>query len=79
MNTQPLTLQDTLQSIVAHVPQMLAAIATLIVGYVVALILGANVQRLLRRAGMDARLRGWLGDEAEGETARFSTWAGKFV
>ncbi|MGC8783780.1 MAG: mechanosensitive ion channel [Armatimonadota bacterium] len=79
MNAQPATLQDTLQSIVANVPQMLAAIATLVIGYIVALVLGANVQRLLRRAGADTRLRGWLGDEAEGEAARFSTWAGKFV
>jgi len=79
MNSQPTNLQGALQSIVANVPQMLAAIATLIVGYVVALLLGASVQRLLRRTGMDARLRGWLGDEAEGDAVRFSAWAGKFV
>ena len=81
VNAQPMTLQEALQSIVANVPQMLAAIATLVVGYVVALILGANVQRLLRRAGMDTRLRGWAMKRREklrasprGLASSFTTW-----
>jgi hypothetical protein len=63
----------------ANVMSFVSALAILIVGWLVAKILGAAVRGLLRRTKIDDKIAGWIvGEGKEGETD-ISSWVGKAV
>ncbi|MER3472643.1 MAG: hypothetical protein C4335_01120 [Armatimonadota bacterium] len=80
MNSAQTTYQDVVQAIVSKVPQLLAAIAVLVLGYLFAVVMSAGVRRLLQRTNLDTRFRDWMGTEPEGQPPiSLSAWVGKFV
>lgn len=52
--------QRTLETLPAHLPSLLAALAILVFGWLLALILAAIVRGALRRTTLDNRLAAWL-------------------
>jgi hypothetical protein len=61
------------------VPSFLAAIAILIVGWLVALVISAIVRAALKRTTLDDRLAGWIAGEKEGEKVEAERWISKGV
>lgn len=60
--------QQTLETLPSYLPNLAAALAILIVGWLGAIIAGAIVRRALRRTTLDNRLAGWLvGEDIEVE------------
>jgi hypothetical protein len=55
--------QQTLETLPAYLPNLLAALAILILGWLGAIILAAIVRGALRRTTLDNRLAGWLMSE----------------
>ncbi len=60
-------LQQTLETLPAYLPNLMAALAILVFGWLAALIVGAIVRGALRRTTVDNRLAGWLGGEGGGD------------
>ncbi|KPL13039.1 hypothetical protein AMJ85_00500 [candidate division BRC1 bacterium SM23_51] len=67
------------QSVWAYVPQLLGALAILILGWLVALVVATGVRNLLRRAELDNRIAKWLRGEEEAEAADVERWVSKGV
>lgn len=61
------------------IPSFLAAIAILLVGWLVALIISAIVRAALRRTTLDDRLAGWIGGEEKGKKVEIERWVSKGV
>lgn len=66
---------------VAMVPSILGAVAVLVVGWLLALVLAALVRKLLSKTRIDDRIAYWLSGEEGGERehARSERWAGAIV
>ncbi len=60
-----------------YVPTLLAALAVLLVGWLVALLVASAVRRLLGRTQLDNRLVGWVGGDPKGGHAE--KWLGRVV
>ncbi len=65
--------------VVEYLPVALAALATLIVGWLVALILASAVRGAVRKTKAGATLASWLKGEEEGKSEDAERWAGKFT
>lgn len=76
-------LNQITQLIAAYVPNLLGAVAVLIVGWLVAVVLSAIVRGALRRTALDNRLAQWIfGGESSKEEARaleVEQWIGRGV
>lgn len=67
------------QTIGTYIPSVLAAIAVLVVGWLVALIVAAIIGGLIRRTSLDERIAGLLAeqDRPEGERVNLAGWVQK--
>lgn len=63
-----------LQDIVAYLPRLIVAIAVLIIGWIIALIVAAAVQGLLKRTNLDNRLAQSITGQRGGELPRVEKW-----
>jgi hypothetical protein len=70
-------IEQFVQSVWTYVPQLLGALAILILGWLAALAVGAGVRNLLRRTKLDNRIAKWLRDEEEAEAAHVERWVSK--
>ena len=59
--------EQTLATLPAYLPNLMAALAILVFGWIGALIVGAIVRGALRRTTLDNRLAGWLAGEGGGD------------
>ena len=59
-----------------YIPRIFSALLILIVGWIVALLLGAIVRGALKRTTLDNRLAAWLAGE-KAKTMDIEGWAGK--
>ncbi len=62
-------LDKAMPVISTYAPRILAALAILIIGWLVALAISAGVRRLLHRTGLNDRLPGWLSNGGTGNAA----------
>jgi hypothetical protein len=67
------------QLIGAYVPNLLGAIAILVVGWLVALLLAALFRGLVRKSGLDKRLALWIGGEEKADEIPVARYVGKTV
>jgi hypothetical protein len=67
------------QLIGGSIPSIIAALAILVVGWLLALIVSSLVRSGLRRTGLDDRLARWIAGEEEGKGLDTARWAGKGV
>jgi len=73
------TLREIMEPLAAYVPNLLGALAILVVGWLVALIVAAIVRGALRRTDIDNRLAAWVtGHEGE-EPPATERWISKIV
>lgn len=63
----------------AYVPNLVGALAILVIGWLVALILSAVVRRVFRRTTLDNRLARWIGGEEVAKPVEAERWIGKGV
>lgn len=69
-----------LSRLAAYVPNLLAAIAILIVGFLIARIVASVIQGLLKRTEFDNRIAGWLtGRRGEENTIPIEKWVGTAI
>ncbi len=61
------------------IPTIVAALAILIVGWLIAVVISAIVRAALRRTGLDARLAGWVAGEEKLKGIDTSQWVAKGV
>ena len=73
------TANQILASLGAYVPNFIAALAILLFGWLLALILSAIVRGGLRRTTLDERLAGWLAGDDAARGVKVEEWAGKIV
>ncbi|MEJ2557314.1 MAG: mechanosensitive ion channel [Anaerolineae bacterium] len=62
-----------------YLPSLVAAVAILVVGWLVALLISAIVRGVLRRTTLDNRIAAWAGLEEDGAKAQTETVLGKAV
>jgi hypothetical protein len=72
-------LQQIGDTIGAYIPNLLGALAILIVGWIVALIIAAIVRRALKRAGIDRRLARPAGAAEAPAGIELSTWISRII
>lgn len=73
------TLDRITQMLGGSLPGLLAAVAVLIVGWLLAFVLSAVVRRLMKRTQLDDRLAIWLGDETTAPHDTFERWIPRAV
>jgi hypothetical protein len=79
MNGQTMTFQDVWQSMIAKLPQMLAAVLILVGGYILALLIASTTRMVLRRLNIDTYVQNWLGDEGVTPRVSPSNWISRVV
>jgi len=79
MNGQTMTFQDVWQSMIAKLPQMLAAVLILVGGYILALLIASTTRMVLRRLNIDTYVQNWLGDEGVTPRVSPSNWTSRVV
>jgi len=62
-----------------YVPKLVGAVALLVVGWLVALVLSSIARRGLRRTTLDNRVASWVLGEEEGEAIEVEQWIGRGV
>ena len=72
-------LNNIAEVIGAYIPNLLGALAILIIGWLVALIVSAIVRGLLRRTALDDRAAAWVAGEGREKTVDAAEWIGKAV
>lgn len=72
-------LDQITQVVGPYLPRLAAALAILIGGWLIALVLGAIVRRALRRTTLDNRLAAWFAGEDAAKGTDVETWAGNGV
>jgi hypothetical protein len=72
-------LEQIAQLIGGYIPSLIAALAILIVGWLVALAVSSVVRNALRRTKLDERLAGWVVGEEEAEGVEVGQWVSKAV
>ena len=72
-------LDQIAQVIGGYIPSLLGALAILILGWLVALIVSAIVRGLLRRTALDDRAAAWIAGEEKEKTIDAAEWIGKAV
>ncbi len=65
--------------VVSQIPNLIAALIILIVGWVIALIVSGVVRGVLRRTKLGARVAGWLGKGEGSQAAQAEEWVAKGV
>jgi hypothetical protein len=66
--------------LVSFLPNLLGAIAILIVGWLIALVVASVIQGLLKRTRFDNRLAGWItGRQADADTIPIEKWIGTAI
>lgn len=65
--------------VMEYLPSVLAALAILVIGWLVALLLAAVMRGIVRRTSSGAALTYWLKGEEQGEPHEAERWAGKVV
>jgi hypothetical protein len=72
--------EQFLARIGAYLPNLLAALAILIIGWLVATIVASAIQGLLKRTNFDNRIAGWMtGRQGEDNTIPIEKWVGTAV
>lgn len=71
--------QDILRTVVAYLPNLLIALAILVVGWLAALLITALVRRGLRQTQLDDRVAAWLSGEPTPIEGRSELWIGRAV
>jgi len=64
---------------IAHFPSILGAVAILIVGWIVALILASVVRAAFRRTGIGERFARWIKGDEDATGAEVNKWSGRIV
>ncbi|MFQ5847438.1 MAG: mechanosensitive ion channel [Candidatus Methylomirabilales bacterium] len=72
-------LDQITQLVGAYIPNLLGALAILIVGWLVAVGVAAGIRGGLHRTGAGSRLAGWIAGEEEGTVVEVERWIGKGV
>jgi len=72
-------LLNFVQLVLNSVPTLVAALAILIIGWLIALVVSAVVRRALRRTTLDKRLAGWVAGEGEAEAIEVERWLARGV
>lgn len=62
-----------------YLPNLLGAIAILIVGWLVAIVVASVIQGLLKRTNFDNRLAGWVSGQGSANTIPIEKWVGTGV
>ncbi len=57
------------QSLGGYVPQLIGALAILIIGWLLAIVIAGAIRGIVRRTGIDNRLVAWFGEEKTGSKA----------
>jgi hypothetical protein len=73
------TLDDISKILAGYVPKLLGALAILVVGWLVARIIGALFSGALRRTNLDNRLAQWVAGREAGKAIPMESWVGKTV
>ena len=66
------------QLVLSYIPTLVGAMAVLIIGWLLALVVSAVVRRALRRTTVDDRLAAWVGGE-EAEAIDVEAWIGRGI
>ncbi len=72
-------LDQIIQLVVDYIPNLLGALAILIIGWLVALVVSVIVRRALRRTTLDNRLASWVVGEEEAKAFEVERWIAKGV
>ncbi len=72
-------MKDILGPIAPTVPNLIAALCILILGWLLAFAIAALMRGALRKTKLNQRLAGWLGKEDEKEAPTVEQWVGKGV
>lgn len=78
MNIEQLVQQFS-QTIGAYLPNLVGALAILIIGWLTATIVAGLVRRALRRTQLDDRLAGWIAGEDRPRDGRSASWIARGV
>jgi len=70
---------QVVQSVGAYLPRFVGAVAILVIGWLIALIVSAVVRRALRRTTLDNRLARWVVGEETARTVEAEGWIAKGV
>jgi len=72
-------LLNFVQLVLNSVPTVVAALAILIIGWLIALVVSAVVRRAVHRTTLDDRLAGWITGEEEAEAIEVERWIARGV
>ncbi|REK17547.1 MAG: hypothetical protein DWQ42_22065 [Planctomycetota bacterium] len=78
-DTWTLVYDKVTQVVAGHLPNVVAALAVLVVGWIIALIISAVIRGVMRRFGLGERLAAWSGSEAGREAGDVSRGVGRAV
>jgi hypothetical protein len=79
METLQALLEQIVQLVGGSIPRFIAALAVLVVGWVVALIVSAVVRAALRRAKLDKRIARWVAGEGKAQEIEVERWTARAV
>ena len=74
-----LSMDQISQMVAPYIPRIAAALAILVVGWLIALIVAAIVRRLLRRTTIDNRLAAWVAGDEGVKDVRVENWIGRGI
>ena len=72
-------LLNFVQLVLTSVPTLVAALAILIIGWLIAVVVSAVVRRAVHRTTLDDRLAGWITGEEEAEAIEVERWIARGV
>ena len=74
-----ITMDQITQVVGPYIPRIAAALGILVVGWLIALIVGALVRGLLRRTTIDNRLTAWFAGDAGAKDLHVESWISKGI
>jgi TRAP-type mannitol/chloroaromatic compound transport system permease small subunit len=71
-------MEDFFNTLTGYVPQLIAAVAILVVGWIVAAAIANGVRKGLDKTKLGSRIAGWIAGDAA-DVNKFDIWAGRVV